>query len=91
MDSSPGRRSSTKTDVYPGVFGDKKIPVLEHPPYSPDLAPSDFFLFPEIKSGLKRTGFESVDAVKKKATQLMYDLSEKDFQHCFQQDNMSIE
>jgi hypothetical protein len=23
-----------------------KIPVLEHPPYSPDLAPCDFFLFP---------------------------------------------
>jgi hypothetical protein len=23
--------------------------VLEHPAYSPDLAPSDFFLFPKIK------------------------------------------
>jgi hypothetical protein len=27
--------------------------VLEHPPYSPDLAPCDFFLFPKIKSALK--------------------------------------
>jgi histone-lysine N-methyltransferase SETMAR len=26
----------------------KQINVLEHPAYSPDLAPSDFFLFPKI-------------------------------------------
>ena len=63
----------------------KKNPVLEHPPYSPDLAPCDFFLFPKIKSGLKGTRFESVDAVKKQVTQLMYNLSEKDLQHYFQQ------
>ena len=27
----------------------KQITVLEHPACSPDLAPSDFFLFPKIK------------------------------------------
>jgi len=26
-----------------------KIPVIPHPPYSPDLAPRDFFLFPKMK------------------------------------------
>ena len=31
----------------------KQITVLEHPAYSPDLAPSDFFLFPKIKDILK--------------------------------------
>jgi histone-lysine N-methyltransferase SETMAR len=30
-----------------------KVSVLEHPPYSPDLAPCDFFLFPKIKYALK--------------------------------------
>ncbi|GFV60985.1 mariner Mos1 transposase [Trichonephila clavipes] len=30
------------------------IPVLEHPPYSPDLAPCDFYLFPKVKYALKR-------------------------------------
>ncbi|GFU83389.1 histonelysine Nmethyltransferase SETMARlike [Trichonephila clavipes] len=25
---------------------------LDHPPYSPDLAPSDFFLFPHLKIAL---------------------------------------
>jgi hypothetical protein len=26
----------------------KQITVLEHPSYSPDLAPNDFFLFPKV-------------------------------------------
>ena len=65
--------------------------MLEHPPYSPDLAPCDFFLFPEIESALKRTRFESVDAVKAKATELMNKLSEDDLQHCFQQWKICME
>jgi hypothetical protein len=28
------------------------IPVVPHAPYSPDLAPCDFFLFPRLKSTL---------------------------------------
>jgi len=31
----------------------KNIPVLPHPPYSPDLAPCDFCLFPKLKSKMK--------------------------------------
>ena len=31
----------------------KQITMLEHPAYSPDLAPSDFILFPKIKEILK--------------------------------------
>ena len=33
------------------------IAVLEHPPYSPDLAPCDFFLFPKLKEVIKGTHF----------------------------------
>ena len=69
-----------------------KITVLEHPPYSPDLAPCDFFLFPKIKSALKGTRFfESIDAVRAKATELMNKLSEDDLQHCFQQWKIRME
>ena len=68
-----------------------KITVLEHPLYSPDLAPCDFFLFPKIKSALKGTRFESVDAVKAKATELMNKLLEDDLQHCFQQWKICME
>ena len=67
------------------------IPVMEYPPYSPDLAPCDFFLFPKIKSALKGTRFESVDAVKAKATQFLNSLRQNDLQHCFQQWKIRME
>ena len=35
----------------------KNIPVLPHPPYSPDLAPCHFCLFPNLKSKLNRSSF----------------------------------
>ena len=44
-----------------------------------------FLLFSNTKSALKGTRFESVVAVKAKATELMNKLSEYDLQHCFQQ------
>ncbi|GFT81205.1 putative mariner transposase [Trichonephila clavipes] len=47
-------------------LADKRTPVLEHAPYSPDLAPCNFFLFPKIKCALKGTRFESMEAVKLK-------------------------
>ncbi|XP_029341252.1 uncharacterized protein LOC115033209 [Acyrthosiphon pisum] len=50
---------------------EKKISVLQHPPYSPDLAPCDFFLFPKIKSLLKGTHFQTVDDVKMKTADLL--------------------
>jgi histone-lysine N-methyltransferase SETMAR len=38
----------------------KEITVFEHPTYSPDLAPSDFFLFPNIKEILKVRHFDDM-------------------------------
>eukprot|EP00106_Octopus_bimaculoides_P003435 XP_014770877.1 PREDICTED: histone-lysine N-methyltransferase SETMAR-like [Octopus bimaculoides] len=35
--------------------------IFPHPPYSPDLAPSDFHLFPIMKSFLKRKHFSDDD------------------------------
>ena len=41
-------------------LANKNTTVLEHPPYSPDLAPCNFYLFPKIKSVLKGIHFVSV-------------------------------
>ena len=38
--------------------------LLPHPPYSPDLAPSAFFLFPKLKEHLKGVRFKSTDEAK---------------------------
>ena len=67
------------------------IPVMGHPQYSPDLASCDFFLVPKIKSALKGTRFESVDAAKAKETQLLNSLTQDDLQHCFQQWKIRME
>ena len=37
--------------------------LIDHPPYSPDLAPSDYFLFPNLKKHLAGKRYESNDDV----------------------------
>jgi hypothetical protein len=34
---------------------------LSHLPYSPDLAPADFFLFPKLKTTLKGHRFQTIE------------------------------
>jgi len=47
-------------------LANKNSTVLEHPPYSPDLAPCNFYSFPNIKSVLKGNHFVSEEHVKAK-------------------------
>ena len=42
-----------------------KWEVLQHPPYSPDLAPSDFHLFGPLKHHLSGERFPDDDAVER--------------------------
>ena len=45
--------------VMPREFLAKNnIAVLEQPPYSPDLAPCAFFLYPKLKKVIKGTRFQ---------------------------------
>ena len=37
---------------------------MEQSPYSPDLTPSDFFLFPKLKKVIKGTRFQDSEAIK---------------------------
>ncbi|KAL4113507.1 hypothetical protein QTP88_017119 [Uroleucon formosanum] len=60
------------------------IPVVSQPPYSPDLAPYDFFLFPKIKMALKGKRFQDVDEIKQNATEQLRGVSKNDFHRCFQ-------
>jgi histone-lysine N-methyltransferase SETMAR len=59
------------------------VTKLEHPPYSPDLAPADHFVFPRLKSALKGRGFCDVTDVKN-ATEELKRISQNGFQECFQ-------
>jgi transposase len=52
--------TSLKTMGHVAKFG---WTLLPHPPYSPDLASSDFHLFRPMKGGLRRQHFPDNDAV----------------------------
>ena len=39
--------------------------VLIHPPYSPDIAPSDFHLFRSLQNSLNRKNFNSLEDCKR--------------------------
>jgi len=55
---------------------------LEHPAYSPDLAPSDFFLFPKIKEILKGRHFDDIDDIRSNKTAVLKAIPKKQFQNC---------
>jgi hypothetical protein len=85
VDFAPGQRTWHNALSVKRYLAARGTPVLEHAPYSPDLAPCDFFLFPKIKSILKGTRFESMEEVKRKSAELLNALTKEDFQHCFDQ------
>ena len=43
---------------------DNNMTVVPHPPYSPDLAPSDFFLFPKLKMKFKERRFQTLEEIQ---------------------------
>ena len=59
-----------------------RLTVLPQPPYSPDLAPCDFFLFPKLKSVLKGRRFDTIDDIKKNSSLALKDIPKEAFQDC---------
>jgi len=58
--------------------------VIPLPPYIPDLAPSDFFLFPKMELKLKGRRFDTIEAIQAESQRVLDTLIEKDFQEAFQ-------
>ena len=56
---------------------------LLHPPYSPDLAPADFFLFPKLKTTLKGRRFQTTEEIQENATIELRAISSNAFQGAF--------
>jgi len=61
-----------------------KIPLIPHPPYSPDLAPCDFFLFPKMKFKPKGRRFDTIEDIQAEKQNVLDTLTEKNFQDAFQ-------
>ncbi|UYV71475.1 hypothetical protein LAZ67_8003425, partial [Cordylochernes scorpioides] len=56
---------------------------IPHPPYSPDLAPNDFFLYPKLKMKLKGRKFDNVDMIQAESKATLRNLSKSEFISCF--------
>ena len=56
------------------------ISIVPHPPYRPDLAPCDFWLFPKLR-GYR---YEIIEEMKEAATKVIDTLTQEDFHGAFQ-------
>jgi len=57
--------------------------LVPQPPYSLDLAPADVFLFPKMKSALKRRRFDTIDEIQKNSTNEFFAITKEAFQKAF--------
>jgi transposase len=64
--------------------GKNNAATLEHPPYPPDLAAANFYLFLGLKSAMKGRRFCVATDIIKNATEELKRLSQNGFQKCFQ-------
>lgn len=53
--------------------------------FAGSFCPCDFDLFLKLKSALTGTRFESIEAMKEKATSVLKEMTEDNFLHCFQE------
>ena len=65
-------------------------PTLPHPPYSPDLASCDFWLFPKFRGNC----YETIEEMKEAVTKVIDTLTQEDvhwvFQNLLERYNMCI-
>ena len=56
------------------------IKTVPHPPYSPDLAPCDFWLFPKLRG----CRYETIEEMKEAVTKVIDTLTHEEFHGAFQ-------
>jgi hypothetical protein len=55
------------------------ILIVPHPPYSPGLEPSDFWLFPTLKMGIRGRRLAMVEDIKENADARLGAIKKQDF------------
>ena len=55
------------------------IKTVPHPPYTPDLAPCDFWLFPKLRG----SRYETIEEMKEAVTKVIDTLTQEDFRGAF--------
>jgi hypothetical protein len=62
-------------------FTKNNMTVVLHPPYSPDLAPCNISLLPQLKIKLKGHHFDTAEVIKAEPQAVLKTVTDHDFQH----------
>ena len=65
-------------------FAKNSTHIVPQPPYSPDLAPCDFWLFPKLKRPLRGHRFESIEEIQRESLRALKAIPGNDFLACFE-------
>ena len=79
QDNAPAHTSQT-TQLELDLLG---FECLKHPPYSPDLAPMDFAVFPYIKSFLRGQRFDDLPELRQEVMNIILNMKTEQFEKIF--------
>ena len=77
-DNAPRHWASTTQET----IDRRSMEVLGHPPYSPDLAPCDFFLFPKLKNILRGQQFDDFPDLQRVVQSMIASLGPSACKNC---------
>ena len=66
------------------VLAKNNTVIMPQPPYSPDLAPCDFSLFPRLKRPMKGLRFATIEEIKTESLRELKDIPKSAYQKCFE-------
>ena len=75
---------SHKVAIVRQYLKEEKVVELPHPPYSPDLAPCDFFLFPRLKKHLAGRKYQRRKNLGSAVFQCLNSIPRKDYENAFE-------
>jgi histone-lysine N-methyltransferase SETMAR len=68
-----------KCNIVQKFISKHKLKILNHPPYSPDLAPSDFSLFGILKTKPKGKPIKNENMLKENIIKILNEIEKKNF------------
>ena len=72
-----------KAAIVSEYLKQEKVVELPHPPYSPDRAPCDFFLFPRLKKNLAGRKYQTRKNLGSAIFQCLNSIPRKDYENAF--------
>ena len=66
----------------PDLWAKHETKIIAQPPYSTDLTPCDFFVFPKLKYPLRGTRNESIEAIKRNSPKELKAIPAEAYKKC---------